>query len=118
MNTLIRKFFTSIILLAFLSNGNAQGPGSIIKKTFIFSTIKGSDSKVDSFTLPVNVKAVHWISGDTSAFHFILNNSHKNNSALFQHTLDRITYYVGAKWNKNASVKERSLHYFIIAGAF
>lgn len=40
--------------------------------------------------------------------------SQKNNSALFKHSLDSTTYYVDAKWNKIASVKEKSPHYFII----
>ncbi len=41
--------------------------------------------------------------------------SQKNNIALFQHSLDSTTYYVAVKWNKNASVKEKTPHYFIIA---
>ena len=41
--------------------------------------------------------------------------SQKNNSVLFQHTLDSTTYFVAAKWNKSASVKEKSPHYFTIA---
>ena len=38
----------------------------------------------------------------------------ENNSALFKHTLDTTTYFVDAKWNATASVKEKSPHYFLI----
>lgn len=41
--------------------------------------------------------------------------SQKNNSVLFKHTLDSSVYYVAAKWNRNASVKEKKQHYFLIA---
>lgn len=41
--------------------------------------------------------------------------SQKNNSVLFKHTLDSTVYYVAAKWNQNASVKEKRQHYFLIA---
>jgi hypothetical protein len=43
---------------------------------------------------------------------FIINK--KNNSATIQHTLDTTTYFINIAWNKNATLKEKSAHYFLI----
>lgn len=39
----------------------------------------------------------------------------KANSATIRHTLDTTTYFANISWNKNASLKEKGPHYFIIA---
>jgi len=39
----------------------------------------------------------------------------KNNNATIRHTLDTTTYFANLSWNKNASIKEKSPHYFLIA---
>ena len=38
----------------------------------------------------------------------------KNNTALFQHTIDTTTYYVAAKWNGKSNIKNISAHYYDI----
>lgn len=73
MNTFIRNSLTTAILLVFLANSNAQNSASVIKKNFIFSAIQGNKSRIDSATLPFNIKSIKWINGDTSVFNITLN---------------------------------------------
>ena len=38
----------------------------------------------------------------------------KNNTALFQHTIDTTTYYVAAKWQEKSNIKKINAHYYDI----
>lgn len=40
--------------------------------------------------------------------------SKSNQSALWRHSLDKTTYYVGLKWKGNAVIKEKKKHYFLV----
>ena len=56
-----------VILLSLVIYTDAQTPATPVKK-FIFSAIKGANSKADSIMLPVTAKSVRLTEGDTAFF--------------------------------------------------
>jgi hypothetical protein len=59
-----------VILLILVINTDAQTAATPVKK-FIFSAIKGANSKTDSIMLPVVAKSVKLTEGDTAFFKIV-----------------------------------------------
>jgi hypothetical protein len=60
-----------VILLNLVIYSDAQTAATSVTKNFIFSAIKGANSKTDSIMLPVMAKSVKLTEGDTSFFKIV-----------------------------------------------